>query len=87
MPGITGARPKSRCRRIPWLIASASPHAAVGGSARADGERGAAGPVNPRTTLIAMGKVQMAQALLERGAVAPGLFPGEHIPTRIEEMS
>ena len=50
------------------------------------GERGAAGPVGPRT-LIAMGKVQMAQALLERGAVAPGLFPGEHIPTRMEEMS
>ena len=86
MPGITGARPKSHCRRIPSLVASASPHAAVGGSARADGERGAAGPVGPRTP-IAMGKVQMAQALLQRGAVAPGLFPGEHIPTRMKEMN
>ena len=86
MPGIIVAPPKSRCRRIPSFAASASPHAAVGGSARADGERDVAGPVGPRT-LIAMGKVQMAQALLERGAVAPGLFPGEHIPTRIKEMS
>ena len=86
MPCITAARAKSPRRRISSPIATGSPHPAVGGSARADGERGAAGPVGPRTP-IAMGKVQMAKALLERGAVAPGLFPGEHIPTRMEEMS
>ena len=29
-------------------------------------------------------KAQVAKALLKRGAVAPGLFPSEHIPTRLE---
>ncbi|WP_296675630.1 acyl-CoA dehydrogenase family protein [Novosphingobium sp.] len=29
-------------------------------------------------------KAQVAKALLKRGAAAPGLFPSEHIPTRME---
>ena len=32
-------------------------------------------------------KAQVAKALLKRGAVAPGLFPSEHIPTRMEAMA
>lgn len=32
-------------------------------------------------------KVQVAKSLLKRGAVAPGLFPSEHIPTRMEALS
>ena len=32
-------------------------------------------------------KVQVAKALLKRGGAAPGLFPSEHIPTRMEALS
>ena len=32
-------------------------------------------------------KVQVAKALPKYGAVAPGLFPSEHIPTRMGAMT
>lgn len=32
-------------------------------------------------------KIQVAKALLKRGPEAPGLFPSEHIPTRMEKMA
>ena len=32
-------------------------------------------------------KAQVAKALLKRGSAAPGLFPSEHIPTRMKSLA